>query len=103
MTRRAGARGCRRGLGIGGSLWFFVWTNFGTWFQGRGVWYPAGLDGLVASYVAGLPFLRTMLIGNLVLLPSWPRARCSWSGSSARTDSWLRSRTRPEVARSPAR
>ncbi|GAA3216911.1 DUF6580 family putative transport protein [Oerskovia jenensis] len=64
-----GRVGAAAGLGVGGSLWFFFWTNFGVWFQGRGVWYPAGLDGLVASYVAGLPFLRTMLIGNLVLLP----------------------------------
>jgi hypothetical protein len=31
--------------------------------------YPATLDGLLASYVAGLPFLRTMLLGNLVLVP----------------------------------
>lgn len=64
-----GRVGAAAGLGLGGSLWFFFWTNFGVWFQGRGVWYPAGLDGLVASYVAGLPFLRTMLVGNLVLLP----------------------------------
>ncbi|MET4222792.1 DUF6580 family putative transport protein [Oerskovia enterophila] len=64
-----GRVGAAAGLGVGGSLWFFFWTNFGVWFQGRGVWYPAGLDGLVASYVAGLPFLRTMLVGNLVLLP----------------------------------
>ncbi|QDW63572.1 DUF6580 family putative transport protein [Oerskovia sp. KBS0722] len=64
-----GRMGAAAGLGVGGSLWFFLWTNFGVWFQGRGVWYPAGVDGLVASYVAGLPFLRTMLIGNLVLLP----------------------------------
>ena len=64
-----GRVGAAAGLGVGGSLWFFLWTNFGVWFQGRGFWYPAGLDGLVASYVAGLPFLRTMLVGNLVLLP----------------------------------
>ncbi len=56
-------------FGVAGSLWFFAWTNFGVWLQGRGVWYPAGVDGLVASYVAGLPFLRTMLVGNLVLVP----------------------------------
>ncbi len=56
-------------FGVAGSLWFFAWTNLGVWLQGRGVWYPAGVDGLVASYVAGLPFLRTMLLGNLVLVP----------------------------------
>lgn len=64
--RRVGAGAV---FGVGASLWFFAWTNLGVWFQGRGTWYPAGLDGLAASYVAGLPFLRTMLLGNLVLVP----------------------------------
>jgi hypothetical protein len=64
--RRVGAGAV---FGVGASLWFFAWTNFGVWLQGRGTWYPAGVDGLVASYVAGLPFLRTMLLGNLVLVP----------------------------------
>ena len=27
------------------------------------------MDGLLAIYVASLPFLRTMLLGNLVLFP----------------------------------
>ncbi|MCK0115663.1 hypothetical protein BCE75_11293 [Isoptericola sp. CG 20/1183] len=71
-TRRA--TGGRRFLaavafGAGSSIGFYLWTNFGVWLQGRGTFYPAGLDGLVASYVAGLPFLRPMLLGNLVLLP----------------------------------
>ena len=55
------------GVGVGGSLWFFAWTNFGVWLM-DGL-YPATLDGLIASYVAGLPFLRTMLLGNLVFVP----------------------------------
>lgn len=54
------------GFGLAGSLFFFLWTNAGVWLQG---WYAPGLDGLLASYVAGLPFLRTMLLGNLVLVP----------------------------------
>ncbi len=56
-------------FGAGSSIGFYLWTNFGVWLQGRGTFYPAGLDGLLASYAAGLPFLRTMLLGNLVLLP----------------------------------
>jgi hypothetical protein len=71
-TRRAsgGARFVAAlGFGVGSSLWFYLWTNFGVWLQGRGTFYPAGFDGLLASYVAGLPFLRPMLLGNLVLLP----------------------------------
>lgn len=61
--------GAALGLGVGGSVWFFLWTNFGVWLQGRGAFYAPGLDGLLASYVAGLPFFRTMLLGNLVLVP----------------------------------
>ncbi|MBE1877249.1 DUF6580 family putative transport protein [Myceligenerans pegani] len=61
--------GAAFGLGIGGSVWFFLWTNFGVWLQTRGTFYAPGPDGLLASYVAGLPFFRTMLLGNLVLLP----------------------------------
>jgi hypothetical protein len=57
------------GFGVGSSLFFYLWTNAGVWWLGRGTFYPAGLDGLLASYVAGLPFLRPMLLGNLVLLP----------------------------------
>lgn len=64
--RRVGAGAA---FGVAGSLWFFLWTNFGVWLQSRGTWYAPGADGLVASYVAGLPFLRTMLLGNLVLVP----------------------------------
>jgi len=57
------------GLGVGGSLWFFLWTNFGVWVVSDGSWYPRTLGGLMDSYVAGLPFLRPMLVGNLVLVP----------------------------------
>lgn len=57
------------GLGVGSSLFFYLWTNAGVWWLGRGTFYPAGLEGLLASYVSGLPFLRPMLLGNLVLLP----------------------------------
>lgn len=56
-------------FGAGSSIGFYLWTNFGVWVLGRGTVYPAGLDGLLASYVAGLPFLRPMLLGNLVLVP----------------------------------
>jgi hypothetical protein len=57
------------GFGVGGSLWFFAWTNFGVWVMGDGSWYPRTVHGLVDCYVAGLPFMRPMLLGNLVLVP----------------------------------
>jgi MFS family permease len=45
-------------------LVFYLITNFGSW-----LWdpqYPKDLSGLTASYIAGLPFLRLTIIGNLV-------------------------------------
>jgi hypothetical protein len=45
------------------SVLFFVATNLGEWaFQ---PWYPKTAAGLVASYVAGIPFFRNMLLGDL--------------------------------------
>jgi hypothetical protein len=45
------------------SVLFFVVTNLGEWaFQ---PWYPKTGAGLAASYVAGIPFFRNMLLGDL--------------------------------------
>lgn len=54
------------GFAAASSFLFFIVTNFGVWLQG---WYPATLAGLVDSYVMAIPFYRTMLIGNLILVP----------------------------------
>ncbi len=48
------------------SLFFYLWTNFGVWYQG---WYPPTLSGLIESYVMGLPFLKFNLVGNLIFVP----------------------------------
>lgn len=45
------------------SLVFFFLTNFGVWAMYD--FYPNNLSGLVSSYVAGLPFLRNSLLGDL--------------------------------------
>ncbi len=58
------------GFGLGGTVVFYLWTNFGFWLQWRGVGIPAGWDGLVQSYVQALPFLRPQLLGNLALVPA---------------------------------
>ena len=42
---------------------FYLTTNAAVWFFTNT--YPANLQGLAASYVAGLPFLRWTLLGNL--------------------------------------
>jgi hypothetical protein len=49
------------------SLFFFVITNFGVWAQG---WYPATWVGLSDCFVMAVPFYRTMLIGNMILVPA---------------------------------
>lgn len=55
------------GMGILANLFFYAWTNFGVWAVGN--LYPLTWDGLVACYVAGLPFLKLQVLGNLVMIP----------------------------------
>ena len=50
--------------GIGGSLLFYLISNFGVWLGSP--MYPQTLGGLVSSYVAGLPFLVNQAAGTLV-------------------------------------
>ena len=57
------------GIGIGASVWFFLWTNFGVWLLDSWGMYPKTLSGLIDAYVMGFPFLKYNLIGNLILIP----------------------------------
>ena len=52
------------GAALGASVSFFIVSNLGVW----AVWamYPKTLGGLTAAYVAGLPFFRNDLAGDLV-------------------------------------
>lgn len=59
------------GAAIGGSVFFFLFTNFGVWFQGDGVTYAKTWAGLMECYAMGLPFYRTMILGNLVFVPAY--------------------------------
>ncbi len=54
-------------IGIGSSIFFFLYTNFGWWLVSG--MYPHTLGGLVQSYIMGLPFFRNNLIGNLFFVP----------------------------------
>lgn len=51
---------------IGGSLLasvqFFLVTNFAVWAMGA---YAKGIDGLLQSYIMGLPFFKYTLMGDL--------------------------------------
>ncbi len=50
--------------GIAGSVIFFLVTNFGVWFGSS--FYPQTINGLMAAYVAGLPFLQNGVFGTLL-------------------------------------
>ncbi len=51
------------GAALTGSVLFFVITNFGVWLSGD--LYPRTAEGLVACYVAAIPFFQNTLTGNL--------------------------------------
>lgn len=51
------------GAAVGSSLVFFVITNFGVWLMGG--FYAPTAAGLLACYVAGLPFLASQMMGDL--------------------------------------
>ena len=59
------------GAAVGGSVFFFLYTNFGVWLLGDGTMYAKTWAGLMQCYTMGLPFYRTMLLGNLVLVPAY--------------------------------
>lgn len=54
--------------GVAGTLFFYLWTNFGVWQLTT--MYPHTLAGLIQSYIMALPFLRYQLAGNLVIVPA---------------------------------
>jgi hypothetical protein len=45
-----------------GSIQFFVVTNFACWL----LWYPRSIEGLIACYVAAIPFFQNTLLGDAV-------------------------------------
>ena len=51
------------GYSLAGSVLFFVLTNFGTWLGGA--MYPQNAAGLMAAYVAGIPFFQWTVAGTL--------------------------------------
>lgn len=55
------------GFAVASSFAFFIITNFGVWAQG---WYPATFAGLTTCFTMAIPFYRTMLIGNIILVPA---------------------------------
>lgn len=50
------------------SFAFWVWTNFGVWLLSG--MYLHSINGLLACYIAALPFLRNALLGDLLWMVS---------------------------------
>ncbi len=46
------------------AILFFLITNFAVWYGG--FMYPQTAEGLMQSYMMGLPFFRNQLIGDLI-------------------------------------
>jgi hypothetical protein len=52
------------GAMLGSSVLFFVVTNFAVWALGQGLDYPKTLTGLIACYVAAIPFFQNTVLGD---------------------------------------
>ena len=48
---------------LGASVIFFLITNFGAWLGNP--LYPQGIEGLLMSYTAGIPFFQNAVLGDL--------------------------------------
>lgn len=51
-------------MAVGGSVWFFITTNFAVWI----VWdyYPKSIDGLILCYTLALPFFKNTLMSTFL-------------------------------------
>jgi hypothetical protein len=52
------------GFSLLGSVLFFLVTNFGAWLGSP--MYPQDASGLLAAYVAGIPFFQNTVLGTLL-------------------------------------
>ena len=58
------------GLGISSNIFFYLWTNLGVWVLDSWGMYPNTIQGLLQSYINGIPFLKYQLVSTLLLLPA---------------------------------
>jgi hypothetical protein len=70
------------GVAVLAAAMFFVLSNFQVWLGGDGISYPHTLAGLLACYVAAIPFALNMLWGNLfycgVMFGAWELLQWRW-------------------------
>jgi hypothetical protein len=50
---------------VAGSSLFFAVTNFGVWLMQDGIMYSKDAAGLLGCYLAGIPFYRNALFGDM--------------------------------------
>lgn len=72
--RRKNPGGAKRvvlatGVGVGATLFFYSWTNFGVWLLDSWGMYSRDFSGLLLSYINGLPFLRMQMASTLLFVP----------------------------------
>jgi hypothetical protein len=65
LPGRDARRLVRVGMSAGASTLFYITTNFAVWANDHEATYPATLAGLVACYVAALPFYGNTLLSDL--------------------------------------
>jgi hypothetical protein len=81
------------GVSVSGALIFFLVSNFGVWMEG--LLYPKTWAGLVQCYVAAVPFLRNMFLGDMIFsvgffgLYAWAEKQQLTVAVDKRVMSWL--------------
>jgi hypothetical protein len=65
IPRRDAGFATRVAFSLGGSVLFYLTTNFAVWASGM-VGYPMTLAGLAECYAAAVPFFRTAVVADLV-------------------------------------
>jgi len=75
------------GITVLATVMFYLLSNFQVWLGGDGITYPHTLGGLLACYVAAIPFAVNMLGGNLfycgVMFGAWELLQRQWPVLSA--------------------
>jgi len=51
-------------MAIGGSVWFFITTNFAVWIILDS--YPKTIEGLMTSYILAIPFFKNTIISTFL-------------------------------------
>ena len=57
------------GSGLTANLFFYIWTNFGVWLLDSVGMYSNDVQGLMRSYLNGLPFLKNQFLSSIIFTP----------------------------------